>query len=104
MRVARGRGPVHPSREQPRQRVTDRLERPLEESARELRALLAVSRTVSSTLELEPLLGVILEQLRSVVDYSAAAVLAFGDEGETVLDYRGPLPRERVIGYRGPSA
>jgi signal transduction histidine kinase len=66
---------------------------------RELSILLEVSRTVSSTLELQPLLGIILEQLKSVVDYSAAAIYLGGDAEEYRLhEYRGPLQREDVVG------
>ena len=70
---------------------------------RELAILLDVSQTVSSTLELRPLLGVILDQLKTVVDYSAAAIYVGPDADEYRLhEYRGPLPREDVVG-RGVS-
>jgi signal transduction histidine kinase len=70
---------------------------------RELAILLDVSHTVSSTLELRPLLGVILDQLKTVVDYSAAGIYVGPDADEYRLhEYRGPLPREDVVG-RGVS-
>jgi signal transduction histidine kinase len=70
---------------------------------RELAILLDVSQTVSSTLELRPLLGIILDQLKTVVDYSAAAIYVGPDADEYRLhEYRGPLPREDVVG-RGVS-
>src|SRR5207237_2973349 len=66
---------------------------------RELAILLEVSQAVSSTLELQPLLGIILDQLKSVVDYSAAAIYLGSDAAEYRLhEYRGPLPREDVVG------
>ena len=66
---------------------------------RELAILLDVSQAVSSTLELRPLLGIILDQLKTVVDYSAAAIYLGADAEEYRLhEYRGPLPREDVVG------
>lgn len=66
---------------------------------RELATLLEILQTVSSTLELRPLLGVILDQLKTVVDYSAAAIYVGPDADEYRLhEYRGPLPREDVVG------
>ena len=68
---------------------------------RELATLLEISRTVSSTLELRPLLGVILDQLKTVVDYSGAGIYLGPDADEYRLhEYRGPLPREDVVGHR----
>ena len=67
----------------------------------ELATLLEISRTVSSTLELRPLLGVILDQLKTVVDYSGAGIYLGPDTDEyTLHEYRGPLPREDVVGHR----
>ena len=48
----------------------------------ELATLLEISRTVSSTLELRPLLGVILDQLKTVVDYSGAGIYLGPDADE----------------------
>jgi signal transduction histidine kinase len=68
---------------------------------RELATLLEVSRTVSSTLELRPLLGVILDQLKTVVEYSGAGIYLGPDTDEYRLhEYRGPLPHEDVVGHR----
>jgi transcriptional regulator with GAF, ATPase, and Fis domain len=58
---------------------------------------------VASTLELAPLLGLILDQLQTLVDYTAVAVLMV-EEYLRVLDYRGPLPRERLRGLQLPAA
>jgi PAS domain S-box-containing protein len=77
--------------------VTDRiqsrhlLQQRVEERTRELGTLLSVSTSVASTLELRPLLGVILDQLKQVVDHVAAAIFALdGDDTLRLLDYRGP--------------
>jgi PAS domain S-box-containing protein len=80
------------------------LEQRVEERTRELRTLLDVSHNVASTLEVQPLLGLILDQLKSVVEYSGAAIWKLTPEGEelTNLDYRGPLPREEIIRLRYP--
>jgi signal transduction histidine kinase len=80
------------------------LEQRVEERTRELSTLLEVSHNVASTLELEPLLGLILDQLKTLVDYTAVAVLMVEEEYLRVLDYRGPLPRERLRGLQLPAA
>jgi PAS domain S-box-containing protein len=78
------------------------LEQRVEERTHELSTLLHVARDVTSTLELEPLLGVILDQLKSVVDYTGASVLIV--EGNLVRygAYRGPAPMEAVLHIQFP--
>jgi PAS domain S-box-containing protein len=56
------------------------LEKRVEERTHELATLLEVSSNVTSTLELNPLLSRILEQLKLVVDYSRASITVDGDE------------------------
>lgn len=80
--------------------ITDRvqayelLEQRVAERTRELSTLLEVSHNVASTLELKPLLGLILDQLKTVVDYNGATIyLAEGDQ-LAMLDYRDPLPED----------
>ena len=73
------------------------LEQRVEERTRELSALLEVSHNVASMLELKPLLGLILSQLKTVVDYHGAAVLAAERGGLRILDYRGPIPAEQAM-------
>jgi PAS domain S-box-containing protein len=81
----------------------EELERRVAERTRELTALLELSGTIGSTLELRPLLGLILEQLRAVVEYSHAGVISNEDGGRhTFLEYRGPYPREQVVGRAVP--
>lgn len=69
------------------------LERRVTERTRELTTLLAISHDVASTLDLEPLLDLILAQLGSVVDYTGAAIYILDDledEALMLLRYRGP--------------
>lgn len=76
------------------------LEQHVAERTRELSTVLEVAHTVASTLDLRPLLGLILDHLKSIVDYSGATIQTLDDEQLTVLDYRGPLPREKIVGLR----
>src|SRR5262245_10943257 len=57
----------------------------LAERARELESLLRVSRAVTSTLDLNELVRMILEQLREVVEYSAASLILL--EGAELVVY-----------------
>jgi PAS domain S-box-containing protein len=84
------------------ERVTARrhLEQRVEERTHELSTLLDVSHNVASTLELEPLLGLILEQLKPVVDYDAASVMVLEEEELRLLAYRGPIPQEEALQIR----
>ncbi len=75
---------------------TDRtLEQHVAERTRELSTLLNVSHKVASTLELKPLLEVILDQLKGVVSYTGATILTIEGEGMKVLAHRGPYPPEK---------
>ncbi len=70
------------------------LEQRVEERTRELSMLLDVSATIASTLDLPPLLELILEQLQQVVEYEGASVLIL-EEGELRnVAHRGPIPGE----------
>ena len=73
--------------------------------SRELSTLLQVSHDINSTLELRPLLNLILDQLKTVVDYSGASILTL-ETGEelAVRAYRGPIPREEALHLRFPLA
>jgi PAS domain S-box-containing protein len=72
-----------------RKRARELLEQRVEQRTRELAALLEVSQTVTTTLELEPLLALILDQLARVVEYSGAGIIGARDDGFGFLDYRG---------------
>lgn len=78
------------------------LEQRVEERTRELATLLKVSRNVASTLELKPLLGLILEQLQSVINFDGASILAQIEGYLEVLAYRGPIDQETALGLRFP--
>jgi signal transduction histidine kinase len=64
------------------------LERRVQERTRELATLLEVSHNVAATLELTPLLDIILDQLKSVVDYSGAAIFSLVDDDLVLLAQR----------------
>jgi len=76
------------------------LERRVRARTDELSTLLTVSHTVASTLELEPLLKVILEQLQRVVDYNGASILM--EEGEALLvrAHHGPFSEREALTMR----
>lgn len=76
------------------------LEQRVHERTRELSTLLDISHDIASTLELQPLLGLILDQLRPMVDYTGALVLEIDGERLVPLDYRGPLPLETILRTR----
>jgi signal transduction histidine kinase len=74
------------------------LERRVEERTRELSTLLKVSHTITTTLELESLLGLILGQLKEVVDYRLASISALEGDMLVLLEQRGsaePMVNER---------
>jgi len=73
------------------------LEQQVVDRTRELTTLLQVSHTVASTLELAPLLDLILDKLKSVVGYDGASILKLDAEGLTVLTYQGPIAQEKAL-------
>jgi signal transduction histidine kinase len=81
-------------------RAGETLEQRVKERTRELATLLAVSHSVVSTLDLGPLLDLILEQLQNVVDYTGASVLIREDEELVLQAHRGPLSPEQALGMR----
>jgi PAS domain S-box-containing protein len=78
------------------------LEQRVEERTRELSSLLEISHTVASTLQLEPLLGLILDQLKTVVDYTGSAILAAENEELIILDNRSPIQEVQLMQLRFP--
>jgi PAS domain S-box-containing protein len=78
------------------------LEQRVEERTQQLSTLLQVSRQIALTLELEPLLDLILEQLQTVVEYQGASILSL--EGETLIGraYRGPKPKAWISQFSMP--
>lgn len=87
------------SEQQHRQMLEERVEM----RTRQLSTLLEVSQNVASTLKLAPLLDLILEQLRVVVDYSGAAILELEGQDLIVRAYLGPVPQEKVPRMRIPA-
>jgi two-component system nitrate/nitrite sensor histidine kinase NarX len=78
------------------------LEQRVEERTHALRTLLQVSQDISSTLELETLLDLVLDQLKAVVDYTGASILVLRDGHLEVRAYRGPIPKNEVNLLRFP--
>jgi signal transduction histidine kinase len=66
------------------------LELSLERQRDQLAILLAISQNLVSTLDLDPLLGLILDQLSTVIPYEAAAILGIGRGLAEPLLTRGP--------------
>ena len=79
------------------------LEQRVETRTRQLSTLLEVAQNVASTLDLEPLLDLVLEQLRIVVDYSGAAIVELEGQDLVVRAYQGPVSREKALGIRFPA-
>jgi two-component system nitrate/nitrite sensor histidine kinase NarX len=69
----------------------------LEARTRELATLLELSRSMVSTLDLERLANLILDQLKTVVDYTGCALLTLTEGKLSVLAYRGPTPQEEIL-------
>jgi signal transduction histidine kinase len=80
------------------------LEQRVAERTRELTTLLDVSSNVASTLELEPLLGVILDQLKAVADSDGAAILTLQGDDLIVLGRRTPGPANSPLPDRYSAA
>jgi PAS domain S-box-containing protein len=76
------------------------LEQRVTERTRQLSTLLEVSRQVASTLRFEPLIGLILDQLKEVVDYRGGGLLKLVGDDLVIVEYRGPNPRDEVVGLR----
>ena len=74
--------------------------RQLDERVKELTTVLALSQDVTSTLELEPLLSLILDQLKEVVDYDIATIRRLEQGVLERLAYRRSFPHEAVPNQR----
>jgi signal transduction histidine kinase len=72
------------------------LERAVEERTRELSTMLEISKNVTSTLELGHLLLVILEQIKSVIPYSRAAIFALQNEQLEAIAYQIPDGKKQI--------
>lgn len=88
--------------EQALQEMNLTLEHRVQRRTQDLQALLDISAKLTSTLELEPLLGSVLEQLRTIVDFDGASVLVLKGETLRILAYRGPIPQDEALQIRFP--
>lgn len=68
--------------------------------AREQRTLLEISQTLASALDLKP--GLILDQLRVIIDYTHAVLFALQDLHLVALSVRGPQPLQEAMPFRIP--
>ena len=84
------------------QRSYEQLEQRVAERTRELSSLLDISHTVASTLHLKPLLGLILDQLKLVIDYTGSSILTVEGEDLVFLDNRNPVAPEHLLPLRFP--
>lgn len=66
------------------------LEQAVGDRTRELSAVLEISKKIASTLELEPLLNLILDQIQSIIPYSGAAIFTLEDDILSVISYLVP--------------
>jgi len=82
----------------------EQLEEVVAERTRELSTLLETSNTIASTLELQPLLRVVLDQLQVVVQYTNASIFSLEGEDLIVLGHSGPLSAEQMAQLRLPAA
>jgi signal transduction histidine kinase len=78
--------------------------RQLDERVKELTTLLSVSQDIVSTLDLEPLLNLILEQLKVVVDYDVATIRRLKQEAMQLQAYQGLSTQEEQPAHRLPVA
>jgi PAS domain S-box-containing protein len=86
------------------ERVTARrnLEQRVAERTHELATLLEISHNVTSTLELEPLLGRTLDHLGEVLAYAAASIMILDENTLKIVAYRGPIPHTEALELRFP--
>ena len=73
-----------------------RLEQRVQERTHELSMLLEFSHSMTRTLEMKPLLRLILNQLRSVVDYTGATILSLVGTEMVLAAHQGPIPEQEA--------
>jgi two-component system nitrate/nitrite sensor histidine kinase NarX len=78
-------------------RAEKKLHERVEARTREQTTLLEISHSLASTLELQP--GLILEQLREIVEYTHAVLFGLSDSTLTALAVRGPENLEQAAPF-----
>ncbi len=63
----------------------------------ELAALMGIAQDVASTLELNPLLGKILDKLGTVLEFDAASIMTLENDHLEVAAYRGSISQEKAL-------
>jgi PAS domain S-box-containing protein len=74
------------------------LQERVEAHTREQSTLLEISQTLASALELKP--GLILDQLRVIIDYTHAGLFTLDDSTLTALAMRGPQPLDQTMPFQ----
>jgi two-component system nitrate/nitrite sensor histidine kinase NarX len=74
------------------------LQQRVEARTREQSTLLEISQTLASALELQP--GLILDQLRVIIDYTHAGLFKLEDSTLAALAMRGPQPLEEAMPFQ----
>jgi PAS domain S-box-containing protein len=74
-----------------------RLEQRIEERTRELATLLDISNTVALSIDLEPLLALILERLKDVVDYEGGAAFRLQANALNPVFHRGAISADDLL-------
>ena len=79
--------------------ILQNLEAAVNDRTRELSTVLDVSYRIASTLELEPLLNLVLEQIQTILPYSGAAIFILEEERLRVATFQVPgleLPDQAI--------
>jgi len=79
-------------------RTEKRLQKRIEANTREQATLLEISHTLASTLELQP--GLILDQLREIIEYTHAGLFKLDDSTLTALAVNGPQQLEQAVPFQ----
>jgi len=74
-----------------------KLQQQVESRTREQSTLLEISQTLASALELQP--GLILDQLRMIIDYTHAGLFKLEESSLTALAVRGPQRLEQAMPF-----
>lgn len=72
------------------------LEQRISERTHEISTLMQISHNIAITQELEPLLGLLLDDLKKIIDYDGSTILTIEGRKIVVRAYRGPLTWAQV--------